>query len=58
MFVAETSTHKVGQVAQTLMGVAKSASTISPTKQEALVQLAANTRQIWETLSRSSEKPG
>lgn len=29
MFVAGTSTHKVGEVAQTLMGVAPSASTIS-----------------------------
>jgi putative transposase len=29
-----------------------------PTKQEALVQLAASTRQIWQTLSRSGEKPG
>jgi putative transposase len=29
MFVAGTSTHKVGEVAQTLMGVAPSATTIS-----------------------------
>ncbi len=29
MFVAGTSTHKVGEVAQTLLGVAPSASTIS-----------------------------
>ena len=29
MFVAGTSTHKVGEVAQTLMGIAPSASTIS-----------------------------
>jgi putative transposase len=29
MFVAGVSTHKVGEVAQTLMGVAPSASTIS-----------------------------
>jgi transposase-like protein len=29
MFVAGTSTHKVGEVAETLMGVAPSASTIS-----------------------------
>src|ERR1700682_3529583 len=29
MFVAGTSTHKVGEVAQTLMGVTPSASTIS-----------------------------
>ena len=29
-----------------------------PSKEEAVVQLTANTRYIWETLSRSSEKPG
>src|SRR5438270_8054232 len=29
-----------------------------PNKQEAVVQLEASTRQIWQTLSRGSEKPG
>ena len=34
MFVAGTSTHKVGEVAQTLMGVAPSASAISRLNQD------------------------
>jgi putative transposase len=29
-----------------------------PSKQETVVQLEASTRQIWQTLSRSSAKPG
>ncbi len=39
MFVAGTSTHKVGEVAQTLMGVAPSASTISRLNQTLTQQL-------------------
>ncbi len=39
MFVAGTSTHKVGEVAQTLMGVAPSASTISRLNQSLTHQL-------------------
>jgi hypothetical protein len=41
MFVAGTSTHKVGEVAQTLMGVAKSASTISRLNQTLIQQFEA-----------------
>src|SRR5437588_3667168 len=41
MFVAGTSTHKVGEVAQTLMGVAPSASTISRLNQTLTQQLEA-----------------
>ena len=39
MFVARVSTHKVGEVAQTLMGVAPSASTISRLNQSLTHQL-------------------
>jgi putative transposase len=42
MFVAGTSTHKVGEVAQTLMGVAPSASTISRLNQSLTQQF-----EIW-----------
>jgi putative transposase len=38
MFVAGTSTHKVGEVAQTLLGVAPSASTISRLNQSLIHQ--------------------
>jgi putative transposase len=41
MFVAGTSTHKVGEVAQTLMGVAPSASTISRLNQTLTQQFEA-----------------
>jgi putative transposase len=41
MFVAGTSTHKVGEVAQTLMGVAHSASTISRLNQTLTRQFEA-----------------
>jgi putative transposase len=41
MFVAGTSTHKVGEVAQTLMGVAPSASTISRLNQSLTQQFEA-----------------
>jgi putative transposase len=41
MFVAGTSTHKVGEVAQTLMGVAPSASTISRLNQTLTQQFDA-----------------
>ena len=41
MFVAGTSTHKVGEVAQTLMGVAPSASTISRLNQTLTEQFEA-----------------
>jgi putative transposase len=41
MFVAGTSTHKVGEVAQTLMGVAPSASTISRLNQSLTHQFEA-----------------
>ena len=41
MFVAGTSTHKVGEVAQTLMGVAPSASTISRLNQTLAQQFEA-----------------
>jgi len=41
MFVAGTSTHKVGEVAQTLMGVAPSASTISRLNQSLTQQFDA-----------------
>jgi putative transposase len=41
MFVAGTSTHKVGEVAQTLMGVAPSASTISRLNQNLAQQFEA-----------------
>ena len=41
MFVAGTSTHKVGEVAQTLLGVAPSASTISRLNQTLTQQFAA-----------------
>jgi putative transposase len=41
MFVAGTSTHKVGKVAQTLMGVAPSASTISRLNQSLTQQFEA-----------------
>ncbi len=41
MFVAGTSTHKVGEVAQTLLGVAPSASTISRLNQTLSQQFAA-----------------
>jgi putative transposase len=41
MFVAGTSTHKVGEVAQTLMGVAPSASTISRLNQTLTHQFEA-----------------
>src|SRR5947209_17169384 len=41
MFVAETSTHIVGEVAQTLMGVAPSASTISRLNQSLTQQFEA-----------------
>jgi putative transposase len=41
MFVAGTSTHKVGEVAQTLMGVAKSASAISRLNQTLTQQFEA-----------------
>ena len=41
MFVAGTSTHKVGEVAQTLLGVAPSASTISRLNQNLTQQLEA-----------------
>ncbi len=41
MFVAGTSTHKVGEVAQTLMGVAPSASTISRLNQTLTRQFEA-----------------
>ena len=41
MFVAGTSTHKVGEVAQTLMGVAPSASTISRLNQALTQQFEA-----------------
>src|SRR5437588_5233329 len=41
MFVAGTSTHKVGEVAQTLMGVAPSASTISRLNQSLSQQFEA-----------------
>src|SRR5436305_2170312 len=41
MFVAETSTHIVGEVAQTLMGVAPSASTISRLNQTLTQQFEA-----------------
>ena len=41
MFVAGTSTHKVGEVAQTLMGVAPSASTISRLNQTLSQQFEA-----------------
>jgi putative transposase len=46
MFVAGTSTHKVGEVAQTLMGVAPSASTIS--------RLNQNLTQQYETWRQRS----
>jgi putative transposase len=41
MFVAGTSTHKVGEVAQTLLGVAPSASTVSRLNQTLTQQLIA-----------------
>ena len=41
MFVAETSTHKVGEVAHTLLGVAPSASTISRLNQTLTQQFEA-----------------
>jgi len=41
MFVAGTSTHKVGEVAQTLLGVAPSASTISRLNQSLSQQFEA-----------------
>jgi len=41
MFVAGTSTHKVGEVAQTLLGVAPSASTISRLNQTLTQQFEA-----------------
>jgi putative transposase len=41
MFVAGTSTHKVGEVAQTLMGVAPSASTVSRLNQSLTQQFEA-----------------
>jgi putative transposase len=41
MFVAGTSTHKVGEVAQTLLGVAPSASTISRLNQSLTQQFVA-----------------
>ena len=41
MFVAGTSTHKVGQVAQTLLGVAPSASSISRLNQSLSLQFEA-----------------
>ncbi len=41
MFVAGTSTHKVGEVAQTLLGVAPSASTISRLNQSLTQQFEA-----------------
>jgi transposase-like protein len=41
MFVAGTSTHKVGEVAQTLLGVVPSASTISRLKQSLTLQFEA-----------------
>ena len=41
MFVAGVSTHKVGEVAQTLMGVAKSASAISRLNQDLEQQFRA-----------------
>ena len=41
MFVTGTSTHKVGEVAQTLMGVAPSASTISRLNQTLTQQFEA-----------------
>ena len=41
MFVAGTSTHKVGEVAQTLMGVAPSASTVSRLNQTLTKQFEA-----------------
>ena len=41
MFVAGTSTHKVGEVAQTLMGIAPSASTISRLNQSLTQQFEA-----------------
>ncbi len=41
MFVAGTSTHKVGEVAQTLMGVAPSASTVSRLNQTLTEQFEA-----------------
>lgn len=39
MFVAGTSTHKVGEVVQTLMGVAPSTNTISHLNQHSLINL-------------------
>jgi putative transposase len=41
MFVAGTSTHQVGEVAQTLLGVAPSASTISRLNQTLTQQFEA-----------------
>lgn len=41
MFVSGTSTHKVGEVAQTLMGVAPSASTVSRLNQTLTEQYEA-----------------
>ncbi len=41
MFVAGTSTHKVGEVAQTLLGVAPNASTISRLNQTLTQQFEA-----------------
>jgi transposase-like protein len=41
MFVSSTSTHKVGEVAQTLMGVAPSASAVSRLNQALTEQVAA-----------------
>ena len=49
MFVAGTSTHKVGEVAQTLLGVAPSASTISRLSQTLTQQYEAwRERQLQE----------
>src|SRR5436309_8482533 len=54
MFVAGTSTHKVGEVAQTLMGVAPSASTISRLNQTLTQQFEAwrerSLSEHWRTL--------
>ena len=49
MFVAGTSTHKVGEVAQTLLGVAPSASTISRLNQTLTQQFEA-----WRAASSAS----
>src|SRR5438128_7907117 len=49
MFVAGVSTHKVGEVAQTLMGVAPSASTISRLNQTLTQQFEAWRQRVLQT---------